>query len=335
MMTKTAQIETYLINEITNGNFPEGSKLPSRSQLCRRFHCSRTIVEHAVEHLIRCGYACGRQGSGTYVSNQYLSSGEIHSLKIISDLQIPSGNSLLPNLDLRDLNISVEWVPIGKAVQELSGLHGSGTAIISIRTPIQQIPLLETLKKRNVPILLLNRDYDGFDSIITDPKSSIREGVSWLLIEAGREIAFVSRRPRISLPFLAERILSFYESAIEFGAKLYPEWCLSKKFEQFTDEIAEVGRVLFGSQRRPKGIFILSSELVLPVVICGQGYGFSPGKDYKLLTFDKVSQLKGSPGIAMMEQPDLLFEQEIRRWLNSVKQNQPFRSALKTNLKIF
>ena len=334
-MTKTTQIETYLIREILNGKFPPGSKLPSRNQLCLRFHCSRSIVEHAIKHLRRSGYADARQGSGTYVSNQYLVREEIRSLKIILDHNpTPQNSPFLPSLDLGDLNISVEWIPADRSMQELNGLHGGRTAVISLRPQVQQIPFLETLRKRNVPILLLNRDYEGFDHIITDPRSSIREGISWLLIESGREIAFVSLRPAISRPFLAERILSFYESAVEFGAKLNPEWCLSRNFEHFTEDIAEIGHALFGSQRRPKGIFILTSELVLPVVTCGQGYGFSPGKDYKLLTFDNISPLAGRPGIAMMEQPDLLFEQEIRRWLNSVKNKQPFRSALKTNLKI-
>ena len=336
MLTKTSQIEAYLIREILNGKFREGEKLPSRNQLCRRFHCSRSIVEHAVERLRCNGYAAARQGSGTFVSNQYLSRKTIRSLKIIADYPVVTDHPpLLAAPDLEDLNISVEWIPIEKAVSELANLYGSENAVITIRPPVQQIPLLESLKRRNVPVLLLNRDYEGFDHIITDPRSSIREGISWLLIEAGREIAFVARRPTVSYPYLAERILSFYESAIEFGAKLPPEWSLCKRFTSFTEDIAEIGHALFGSPKRPKGIFILCSDLVLPVVTCGQGYGVFPGKDYKLLTFDTVPLLTKQSGIAMMEQPDLLFEQEIRRWLQSVKNDQPFRSALKTNLNIY
>lgn len=336
MFTKTSIIENYITREIKNGNFPSGSKIPSRSALCRRFNCSRTVVEHAIDILKNSGYLAGSKGSGTYVKNTHLQDNKIRYLKIITDFNIDDKvNSLLPILNFDDLNISVEWIPENRAVIELDNLCTPGNAVISLRPKVEQIILLEKLKKRNIPVLLLNRDYKGFDYIITDSKNSIREGLSWLLIEAGREIAFVSHRPMISRPYIAERILSFYESAVELGAHLIPEWCISKNINNFTEDIAEIGQKLFGSPNIPKGIFILDADLALPVVNCGQGYGFSPGTDYKLLTFDDISELANRTGIAMMKQPDLLYAKEIRRWLNSLQSNSTFRISLKTQLKIF
>lgn len=335
MLSKTSQVEEYLRNEIIQGKLPVGKKIPSRSQLCRRFQCSRTIVERAVDLLIRDGLLIGRKGSGTYVRNERPTGDRIRSLKILSDFWgTPKDNPDLPSLNLDDLQISVEWIPAERGVMEMDSLCMPGTAVIAARPRIFQLPLLEKLQKRNIPVLLLNRDYDGFDYILTDPKSSIREGISWLLIEAGRDIAFVSCRPTVTRPYVAERILSFYESAIEFGAHLRSDWCLSKTFEDFTGDVAEIGRTLFGSPQIPKGIFILNQEIALPVVNCGQGYGLTPGKDYKLLLFDYAQELAGYPGIAMMKQPELLYEKEIRRWLKSVDEKIPFKSALKTELRI-
>ena len=336
MLTKTSMIENFITREIKNGNFPVGSKIPSRSALCRRFSCSRTVVERAVDILKNAGYLTGTKGSGTYVKNTHLQENKIRHLKIITDFQIDTKvNTLLPILNFDDLNISIEWIPVNRAVSELDNLCIPGNAVITLRPKIEQIVLLEKLKKRNIPILLLNRDYDGFDYIMTDAKNSIREGLSWLLIEAGREIAFVSHRPMVSRPYIAERILSFYESAVELGANLVSEWCISKNINSFTEDIAEIGQKLFGSQNIPKGIFILDADLALPVVNCGQGYGFTPGTDYKLLTFDNISELENRPGIAMMKQPDLLYAKEIRRWLNSVQSGSEFKTSLKTHLKIF
>ena len=335
MLSKTLQVEGYLREGILHGTFPLGKKIPSRSQLCRRFNCSRTVIERAVDILIRDGLLAGQKGSGTYVRNARQTDGQIRKLKLIPYFRSqPDQFSDLSSLNFDDLQISVEWIPARRSQMELESLCLPGTAVITDRPQIFQLPLLEKLRQRNIPVLLLNRDYDGFDHIITDPRSSIREGISWLLIEAGRDIAFVSRRPTVSRPYIAERVLSFYESAIELGARLRSDWCLSKKFEEFTGDVAEIGRSLFGSPQIPKGIFILNQEIVLPVVNCGQGYGLTPGKDYKLLTFDYIPALAGYSGIAMMKQPELLYEKEIRRWLKNVNEKRAFQSALKTDLKI-
>ena len=335
MLSKTLQIEEYLRNEITQKTFAVGKKIPSRSQLCRRFNCSRTVVERAVDILIRDGLLIGRKGSGTYVLSDRMIDRQIRKLKLISYFGAKFDYiSNLSSVDFDDQQILFEWIPEKRSMTELDSFCQPGTAVIADRPKIFQLPMLEKLQQRNIPVLLLNRDYEGFDYIMTDPKSSIREGVSWLLIEAGRDIAFVSRRPTVSRPYIAERVLSFYESAIEFGARLRPDWCLSKKFEDFTGDVAEIGRSLFGSPQIPKGIFILNQEIVLPVVNCGQGYGLTPGKDYKLLTFDYVPALAGYPGIAMMKQPELLYEKEIRRWLKNVNEKRAFHSALKTDLQI-
>lgn len=335
MLSKTLIVEDFLRTEITRGKLPVGKKIPSRSQLCRRFNCSRTTVERAIAILVRDGLLSGMKGSGTYVQNDHLTRGEIRKLKLIPYLgNNPDNISDLSALNLDNLQISVEWIPAKHGMENLELLCQSGTAVIADRPKVFQLPLLEKLRKHDIPVLLLNRDYDGFDHIITDPRSSIREGISWLLIEAGRDIAFVSRRPTVSRPYIAERLLSFYESAIEFGARLRSDWCLSKKFDDFTGDVAEIGRNLFGSPQIPKGIFILNQEIALPVVNCGQGYGLTPGKDYKLLTFDYIPKLAGYPGIAMMQQPELLYEKEIRRWLKNVNEKREFHSALKTELKI-
>ena len=201
MLTKTSVIEKFIINEIENGNFPVGSKIPSRSSIGKRFHCSRTVVEKAVDILKKSGYVAGSRGSGTYVIADHIQSGKIKYLKILSDFNITAENSsLLPDFSFNDLNIAVEWIPLERASVNFESLCEVGTAVIVMRPGISHIVMLERLRKRNIPVLLLNRDYDGFDYIMTDPHTSIREGLSWLLIEGGRDIAFVSHRPTVKRP---------------------------------------------------------------------------------------------------------------------------------------
>lgn len=336
MLTKTLLIEQFLLDEIRNGTLAPESKIPSRSQLCKKFSCSRTIVERAVAVLTQNGYLSGKQGSGTYVVSNTPAAQKITNIKILCDFDVDKNSEIvLPSLNLDDMNISVKFFSINKLQSDFETISSPGTAVVCLRPGVKIIPFLEKLQKRNIPVLLLNRDYEGFDYIITDPHNSIREGVSWLLIESGRDIGFISRRPSIKRPYLAERILSFYEAAIEFGAHLNSDWCISKKFRNYTEDIAEVGQKLFSSHKHPSGLFVLDIDLVLPLVAYGQSYGLTPGKDYKLLTFDKIRELEGINNIAMMKQPELLYEKEIRHWLNSLPAGVPFKSALKTELQIF
>ena len=336
MLTKTSLIEQYLLDGISSGHLVPGSKIPSRNQLCQRFRCSRTIVECAIRQLMLNGYLSGKQGSGTFVINRTPPGQKVNNLTILCDFDVDRHSEIdMPSLNFEDLNISVKFLSINKIQTDFERISTPGTAVVCLRPDIGKIPFLEKLQKRNIPVLLLNRDYEGFDYIITDPHSSIREGVSWLLIESGRDIGFISRRPTLKRPYQAERILSFYEAAIEFGAHLNPDWCISKNFRNYTEDIAEVGQKLFGSQKHPSGLFVLDMDLVLPLVAYGQSYGLAPGKDYKLLTFDRIRELEQLGNIAMLKQPELLYEKEIRRWLNSLHTNAPFKSALKTELQVF
>ena len=336
MLTKTLLVEQYLKNEISSGNISPDSKIPSRSQLCKRFNCSRTIVERAIAILTQEGYLSGKQGSGTYVINKIPELPEITNIKILCDFDVEQTSPLvLPPLNFEDLNITVDFLSLNNIQLDFEKICTPGSAVVSLRPRVEHLPYLERLKKRNIPVLLLNRDYEGFDYILTDPRSSIREGISWLLIESGRDIGFVSRRPSLKRPYLAERILAFYESAVELGAHLNSDWCISKNFRNYTNDIAEVGQKLFGSQKHPCGLFVLDMDLVLPLIAYGQSYGLVPGKDYKLLTFDKIRELEKLKNIAMMKQPELLYEKEIRHWLNSLHKNIPFKSALKTELLVY
>lgn len=62
------QIYLLLRNAIVSGRLSAGSRLPSTRQLSERLGVSRTSVLSAYEQLLAEGYAGGRKGSGTYVS---------------------------------------------------------------------------------------------------------------------------------------------------------------------------------------------------------------------------------------------------------------------------
>jgi len=62
------KIVRVLQDEIVRGKHPIGARLPTESELCRRFSVSRHTVREALRHLRDLGLVSPRQGSGTTVA---------------------------------------------------------------------------------------------------------------------------------------------------------------------------------------------------------------------------------------------------------------------------
>ena len=64
---KYKQVYDALFQAIVTGRYAEGSRLPSESQLVKRFQASRPTVTRALRDLQERGFVDRRAGSGTYV----------------------------------------------------------------------------------------------------------------------------------------------------------------------------------------------------------------------------------------------------------------------------
>ena len=144
--------------------------------------------------------------------------------------------------------------------------------------------------------------------------------------------------PNASLgsPFISERLIAFYESAAELGARLRSDTIFMREFQDIPTEMSEVGNRLFAAKHPPRGIVVLHSALTLPLVTCARLYGMLPGKDFFLLTYDVIPELATYPGIAMMHQQLEKMFRESQRWLldGYAEHRRPFHSSIKTELQL-
>lgn len=69
----TDQVVSYIQQNIENGTWPVGSKLPSESQFCSRLGVSRTSVRSALQQFIAIGAVESIHGKGTFVRSADLS----------------------------------------------------------------------------------------------------------------------------------------------------------------------------------------------------------------------------------------------------------------------
>ncbi len=337
MISKTSAVEQKIVEYIASGQYGTGKKIPSRNRLAEKLGCSRTTVERAVARLVQSGYLAGEKGSGTRVISASPSKG-IKEIRIVSSsADSPDWFSFSELMLSNDFgNLRVRWIKAAEAAENFEALSAPGGAVVWVMPGEELIMLMDRLRLKKIPQILINREYRDFDCIVTDSRSSIREGLSWLLIEAGREIAFVCRRASTDYPYLHSRIISFYETALELGAHLGADSIFSRDYTDIPEEMEEIGGRIWGKSQPVSGIFVMNQDLALPLVMTGRRYGFTPGKDYFLLCFDEPKELIQQNGVAMMRQPFRLFPQELMRWLKLVVKNQDgdhsFVSALKTEL---
>lgn len=66
--TAVARMREELLEELLDGTYPSGVKLPNEDELAERSGVSRATVREAVGGLVEAGYLTRRHGSGTYVA---------------------------------------------------------------------------------------------------------------------------------------------------------------------------------------------------------------------------------------------------------------------------
>ncbi len=321
MQSKTSQIETYLLNAIERGEYPPGLPIPTRHQMTQMFHCSRTIVERAIAALSAAGHLESGRGRRTVVRKAVHPGSGIKRLHVISQHDCHRSLSDVFCSFVADqdyFGIPVRWIPPEKAGIMASELCRPESALIWMLPRYEDLELLNFLKARKIPILLLNRDYDGFDNIRTDQFGSIRESLSWLREVSDGAIAFLGFQASTRRPYQHERIHATYLAAIELGLRLSSDFCRNEKFLNFQSDMKNIGMSFFQRMNPVRGIFIQNRELVFPLIMCARNYGLIQGKDYKLLTFDYFPELKDIPGVGMMNQTYSVFREMSRMWLKSL-----------------
>ena len=305
MLSKTAVLENRLLEDIRAGHYLPGEAIPSRNWLASRYCCSRTTVERAVDNLIQGGFLCGRKGSGTYVLSAAPKTG-IRFLNVVADnpVYLEERHSDL-FFDAAFFNLPTRWFSSQNVFDSLETLSRGNSAVIWLNPGENLIAAMDYLHNKRVPQLLLNRTYRNYDRIYTDPVRSIREGLTWLMIESGRELALVSQSPQTLRPYLAPRIIAFHQICVELGARLDPNmlFVLDDASQDPATGIERAGMRLFTQSDRPRGIFVTSQDIVLLLLACAEKYGQKPGRDFSWSPLILSTSFSMCPGLECCASP--------------------------------
>lgn len=337
MLRKKDLVREAISRDIRENKLVPGSKIPSRNQLMRRFHCSRSVIERAVAELTAEGLLAGRQGQRTYVTGTGGGGAEhqITRLNVIAPYDAKSFRQALSCLLLNsvDIGLPVEMIPEERAESEYEALCAPGALLVYINPGYELLSLMNCLRARNVPQLIINREFDGFDRIYTDTLAGFREAVEFLEKDFAAPLVIVSRKPGIARPYQESRMLSFYRACAEKGILLTEE----NTFFTSPDELAAEPEILQKIFRHcPVKIAVLSSELAEPVITWAQKSGIAADGSCRILLFEYREHLLSVPNIAMLRQKYDTFYTELQRYLALFpRQSRPeFVSAIPPELVI-
>ena len=82
-----AQVENVIIDRISNGTLPAGSRLPSEDSLVQEYAVSRTTIRAAIQSLIQRGLVEIRRGKGTFVTQPKMTQELTELTGFVEDMQ--------------------------------------------------------------------------------------------------------------------------------------------------------------------------------------------------------------------------------------------------------
>ncbi|WP_029323600.1 GntR family transcriptional regulator [Butyrivibrio sp. AE3004] len=183
-MAKYQEVVDWITKQVSSGTLSPGDKIPSENDLCVQFNISRQTVRHAIGILVQEGILTAERGSGTYVTDERVRSGERNRIAVITtyvDSYIfPKTIQGIEN-KLRELGYSVQlFFTNNSSIREREILSEiiekdevAGIILEPTRSalPTPNTDLLLKISGMRIPILFMNSYYPELSGI-WDPESN-------------------------------------------------------------------------------------------------------------------------------------------------------------------
>lgn len=95
---KYLSIKNELQENIVTGKYPLNSKIPSEAELREKYNVSRHTIRQAISELVNDGFLKKRQGSGTYVCDEYIKNSIEENTKTIGVITTYLSDYIFPSI---------------------------------------------------------------------------------------------------------------------------------------------------------------------------------------------------------------------------------------------
>lgn len=203
-------IYDHLLEEIRDGKYAIGSRLPTEKELCEQYSVSRITAKRAMDMLAADGFVKRTKGKGTFViecepAEAAICTSQVSGTLIavvIPDFSDAFGTKLLHGIESEcakhGINMVLkltngEFETEKKVIEELEALGVQGVLISPVMTSSYN-PKLLNLILNHYPLVLLDRFMPGLDasSIGTDNMTMTKNALNYLFELGHEQIAWIS-----------------------------------------------------------------------------------------------------------------------------------------------
>jgi DNA-binding LacI/PurR family transcriptional regulator len=234
-----------LKDELQNGRYVPGTRLPSESELMGRFGASRSTVIRALRDLKRDGDVIGRQGAGNYVAEFLTGTAKVKTTVIGVLSELTPGHDapcMLTELQLqlgilaqRDgATVVIERMPRGEsplaASDALLGRRVDAVFVLPVEVqpgmPDVNAEIISRFERAGVPVVLLDRDVveypnrSRFDLVCGNHRLMGFRATDYLLSRGCRRVAFVG--VDAFAPAVTERRFGYLDAMRKHGIEPDP-----------------------------------------------------------------------------------------------------------------
>ena len=223
---KYREILEKIQEDISSGKYKPGQRLPSETELVRRYGASRMTVFRAMHELQTLGIVVRRVGSGTFVSQAVNTGSHVFGLVICKCMMVTShaihhallwGNTASQEDDKEEI---AEQLCRHYISRKVSGVFFAPVEFTPGRHEANR-RIVATLSKANIPVVLLDRCIErypqrsNYDLVGIDNRRTAYLNTEHLIKAGAKRIAFFSR-PN-SAPTVDARIAGYREALQTLG----------------------------------------------------------------------------------------------------------------------
>lgn len=295
-MKKYQIVSSWIRESIETGQIDPGDKLPSESELMRRFDVSRNSVRQAVNELVREGLVESRHGLGTFCTKR--SAGESMNVAMVC---LRMGSYIFPRIiqgcnrvmqkNGYTLQLNESWYDVEEERRVLRGLRQKGVdGLILIPVngegPGTNAALVGELEGEGLSVVLLDNEYEGYEFssiVLEDFDGGVT--VARHLWEAGhRQIGVLyssNYRPKI---LRKDGVLHFLEAQ---GAAVRNEWIIgidgqSSPFRTY----GQIRSLFRDGLSLPTAMVCSSDDEAIMLIYQARHHGIRVPEDLSVVSFD-------------------------------------------------
>ncbi len=274
-----------------------GEKLPSRTELCKRFDTTRTTLDKAIKELTIQGQLISQKGSGTYVSSNLdtMKPKDENWCVIVPDISEAVYATLVQGIEsvaqTSNANIILcssngKFSLQQRFIQRLMIKNTVGFIIVPVigSSAQENLDLYNTLIRSKVPFIFCNRYVDGIRAPIVTSNDFYGGYIAtkYLIQKGYKRVAFISEHKyEVSMNRCQGYLTALLEAGIEIDRHLI---VMPPNLNISIDPYEKSLELL--SEKKPDAFFCFNDLVAFKIMKSVQDFGLSVSDDVGIIGYD-------------------------------------------------